>query len=80
MDLAEAYVKQESASLRLMCKEYGMVCNLPMDVCTNNLGRKAETGNKPSTKSTNFSSIICWDGIRFGRGAALTWKCFSIVC
>ncbi len=30
--------------------------------------------------SSNFSSIVHWDGLRFGRVAALARKCFSKVC
>ncbi len=33
-----------------------------------------------SVAISNFSSIVCWDGMHFGMGVALTWKCFSIVC
>jgi hypothetical protein len=33
-----------------------------------------------SVARSNFSSIVCCDGMRFGRVAALIRKCFSIVC
>jgi hypothetical protein len=33
-----------------------------------------------SVVSLNFSSIVCWDGMHFGRVAASTWKYFSRVC
>ncbi len=33
-----------------------------------------------SVASLNVSSIICWDGMCFGRVTALTQKCFSKVC
>ncbi len=30
-----------------------------------------------SVASSNFSSIVRWDDLHFGRVAALAWKCFS---
>jgi hypothetical protein len=51
-DLAEAYVMQEGASLRLMWKKKGMIHDCSMDVYTRNLWRRAEIGIEPSTEST----------------------------
>ncbi len=42
IDLAEAYVMQESFSSRTYCEKIGMFCVLPMDVCMRNLCQKAK--------------------------------------
>jgi hypothetical protein len=44
VDLAEAYVTQESASWRILCKKKGYDLRCPMEVCTRNLRQKAERG------------------------------------
>ncbi len=33
-----------------------------------------------SVASSNFSSIVCWGGLHFGRVVALDQKYFSKVC
>jgi hypothetical protein len=44
VDLAEAYVTQESASSRSFVSKKGMIRVHPKDVCTRNLRQKAERG------------------------------------
>jgi hypothetical protein len=53
VDLAEAYVMQESVSLRILCekKRYDLV--RPMDVHMRNLWQKAERGKKPCTDTSS---------------------------
>jgi hypothetical protein len=52
VDLAEAYVTQESVSSRIYCEKKGMFCVCPMDVCMRNLRQKAERGKKTGTESS----------------------------
>jgi hypothetical protein len=62
LDLAEAYVTQESVSLRILCEEKGMICNHPMDICMRNLWRKAEQGNNTGTNPcTRFPRACCFE-------------------
>jgi hypothetical protein len=41
IDLAEAYVTRESASLSIFVRKKGMISDRPTDVCTRNLWQKA---------------------------------------
>jgi hypothetical protein len=49
VDLAEAYVTQESVSLRIYMRRKGMICDHLTDVCMRNLRRKAERGENAGT-------------------------------
>jgi hypothetical protein len=61
VDLVEAYVTQESISLRICCEKKGMFCVRPMDVCMKNLWKKAEWGKKTSTESrTRVQQVSCF--------------------
>ncbi len=51
VDLAKAYVMQESVSSRILMRRKGMICDRPMDVCTRNLWKKAERGKNAGTNS-----------------------------
>jgi hypothetical protein len=51
IDLAEAYVTQESVSPRIYVRRKGMTRDCPTDVRMRNLLRKAEQGKKASTHS-----------------------------
>jgi hypothetical protein len=64
VDLAEAYVTQESASLRVFVTKKGMICNCSMDICFRNLWQKTKVGKKTSTESTNrFPQASCFEKI-----------------
>jgi hypothetical protein len=61
VDLAQAYVTQESASLRIFVTKKGMICDCPIDVCFRNLWRKTEMGKKTGTESnTRFLQASCF--------------------
>jgi hypothetical protein len=51
VDLAEAYVTQESVSLRIYVRRKGMTCNCPTSVCMRNLWQNAERGKNAGTNS-----------------------------
>ncbi len=51
VDLAEAYVMQESVSSRIFVRRKGMICILPTDVCIRNLRQKAEWAKKTDPES-----------------------------
>jgi hypothetical protein len=60
IDLAKAYVKQESFSLRICVRRKGMIFVCPMNVPMRNLQQKAEQGKKTSTNSnTRFLQESC---------------------
>jgi hypothetical protein len=60
IDLAEAYVMQESASLRIYVRRKGMTRDHPTDVCMRNLQQKAERGNNAGTNAcTRFPRASC---------------------
>ncbi len=52
VDLAEAYVMQESASLRIFVSKIGMICGCPTDICMRNLRQKMAMGKKTGSEST----------------------------
>ncbi len=54
VDLAEAYVTQESVSLRIYVRRKGMTCDCPTDVCMRNLRQKAERGKNAGTNSCTW--------------------------
>ncbi len=61
VDLAEAYVMQESVNLRTYYEKIGVFCAHPMDVCMRNLQQKAEWGKKTGTNSyTRFPWASCF--------------------
>jgi hypothetical protein len=62
IDLAEAFVTQESVSLRIYVKRKGMTRDPPMDVCMRNLWQKAERGRNAGTNScTRFPRVSCFE-------------------
>jgi hypothetical protein len=65
IDLAEAYVMQESVSSRIFVRRKGMICVCPMDVCMRNLWQKAQQGKKTGTNSnTRFPRASCFEKMR----------------
>jgi hypothetical protein len=61
IDLAEAYVTQESVSLRIYVRRKGMTCDRPTDICMRNLRQKAERGKNAGTNScTRFPRASCF--------------------
>jgi hypothetical protein len=61
VDLAEAYVMQESVSLRILCEKKRFVCDCPTDVCMRNFWQKPERGKKTNTNSsTRFPQAPCF--------------------
>ncbi len=78
IDLAEAYVTQDSVSLRIYVRKKGMTRDCPIDVGMRNLRQKAERGKNASTNScTRFPQASCFEKMRlvcqkYG-GACMTW-------
>ncbi len=78
VDLAEAYVTQESVSSRIYVRRKGMTCDRPMGICMRNLWQKAERGKNAGTNScTRFPRTSCFKKMRhvcqkYG-GACTTW-------
>jgi hypothetical protein len=58
VDLAEAYVTQESVSLRTYVRRKGMTRNRPMDICMRNLRKKVEQENAGNNSSTRFRVLL----------------------
>ncbi len=53
---------QESVRLRIFVGKKGMICILPMGVCTRNLQRKVERGKITGSESTTrFSQASCFE-------------------
>ncbi len=79
VDLAEAYVMQESVSSRIYMRRKGMICDPLMDVCMRNLWQKAGWGeNADGTNScTRFPRASYFEKTRnvcqIYRGACTTW-------
>jgi hypothetical protein len=78
VDLAEAYVMQESVSSRIYARRKGMTCDCPTDVCMRNLRQKAERGKNAGTNScTRFPRASCFEKMHFVHqkygGACTTW-------
>jgi hypothetical protein len=62
VELAEAYVTQESVRLRIYVRRKGMTCNCPTVICMRNLRQKAERGKNAGTKScTKFPRASCFE-------------------
>ncbi len=57
VNLAESYVRQESASLKIYVRKKGMIRDRPRDALTRKLQQRAEMGKKCSIESTTRS---CW--------------------
>jgi hypothetical protein len=61
VDLAEAYVMQESVSSRTFVRRKGMIRDRPTDVCMRNFRQKMERGKKTGTESiTRFPQASCF--------------------
>ncbi len=66
LDLAEAYVTQESVSSRIYERRKGTTCDCPTDVCMRNLWQKAERGKNAGTNScTRFPRASCFKKMHF---------------
>jgi hypothetical protein len=62
VDLAEAFVMQESVSSRILCDKIRLIGDRPTDVCMRNLRRKVEWGKKTGTdSSTRFLRASCFE-------------------
>jgi hypothetical protein len=78
VDLAEAYVMQESVSSRIYVRRKGMTRDRPVDVHMRNLWQKAERGKNAGTNScTRFPRASCFKKThhvcqKYG-GACTTW-------
>jgi hypothetical protein len=79
VDLAEAYVMQESVSLRIYVRRKGMTHDRPMDVCMRNLWQKVERGKKAAgtNSCTRFPRASYFEKMRivcqkYG-GACTAW-------
>ncbi len=62
IDLAEAYIMQESVNSRIFVRRKGMIRVCPTDVRMRNLRQKAERGKKTGTYSnTRFPQASCFE-------------------
>jgi hypothetical protein len=62
VDLAEAYVMQESVSSRILYEKKRLICNSSTDICMRNLRQKAKRGKKTGTdSSTRFPRATCFE-------------------
>ncbi len=73
VDLAEAFVMWESASLRILCEKKGMICICPTDVCTRNLRQKAEREKKTCAEPITRFLWACFEKLM--RSVPDTWGC-----
>jgi hypothetical protein len=62
IDLVEAYVMQESVSLRIFVRRKGMIRDCPMDIHMRNIWRKVKRGKKIGTdSSTRFLQVSSFE-------------------
>ncbi len=77
VDLTEAYVMQDGASLRIIVRRNCMIHDCPTDNCIRNFWQKAEIRNKPSTESTTrVPQMSCFE--KAVQCVPETWGCYYL--